>query len=160
LACGVRNAVSHQINDRENDLRIGLRTFTTRYRPGQIVWVGTFVVFPVEVVALATILWWVGGAFPILALLAYTLLTVLRQRLWGLGVVIIEPRGQSYMALHSYYEAFFPASLLMQSALSFPQDVAILFAHVALFRRPIADVVLNMLSIVRRSLQRVLQARA
>ena len=156
LACGVRNATSHQINDRANDLRIGLNSFATRYRPEQAAWFGTYILFPIELAALAAMIWRVGHPLPVVALVAYGVLTFLRYKIWGLGLVIIEPKPRSFMALHGYYEAFLPVSLLLIAVLEHPADALILVAHLALFQRPVAEAVLNALSLIKMAVLRVL----
>ena len=46
---GLRFIIIHQLHDRENDQRAGIRTFATEHSPAMLARVASRVIFPVEV---------------------------------------------------------------------------------------------------------------
>ena len=133
FANGVRGILWHQLTDVDNDRRAGVRTFALRHAPHVVVRIGTFVAFPLELLALAAILqqlqsWWPAGA-----LAAYSLLAFLRVLRWHMKVVIVAPKERFLIALHEYYDAFLPIAILIASAIRHPYDWIVLAIHLAIF---------------------------
>jgi 4-hydroxybenzoate polyprenyltransferase len=135
FAYGVRGILWHQLRDRDNDRRAGVSTFAGRFSPERTARLGAFVIFPLEIAGLAAMLLRLEAALPLVALLAYALLLVLRARLLGTRVVILGSGGDWAMVLQEYYELFLPVSILCATALAYPLDWLVLLAHLALFPR-------------------------
>lgn len=90
LAVGLRGIVWHQLSDLENDRAAGLRTFAAmRSRSASAV--GAFVVFPLELAALAAMLWQIGSAIPTVFLALYGLHAV-RSARRRISPVIVGPK--------------------------------------------------------------------
>ena len=137
LAYGLRGIVWHQLTDVDNDRAAGFRTFARRH-PRAAPVIGTFVVFPLELGALAGMLWQIGSAWPPAFLVLYALYAVRSARRWDTAPVIVAPKPRFFIVLHEFYSDLFPIALLITAAVRDRRAVVILIAHVVLFpRRPL-----------------------
>jgi 4-hydroxybenzoate polyprenyltransferase len=135
FAYGLRGILWHQLTDRDNDRGAAVRTFAERHAPQVSIRIGTFVAFPLELAALAAMLWQLRDAWPVALLAAYALLAWLRVYRWRMTAVIVKPKPQFLIVLAEYYDAFLPVAILIASSLRHPLDVVVLIVHVALFHR-------------------------
>src|SRR5690349_12438602 len=71
FAFGLRGILWHQLLDAENDQAAEVRTFVQRRSTRAGAAIGKFLVFPIELIALAAMLWQLGSPAPLIALLAY-----------------------------------------------------------------------------------------
>ena len=133
FAYGLRGILWHQLTDRENDRAASVRTFAQRHPAHVAARLGTFIVFPVEVMALAVLLWQMPSLAPLVALAAYLFFVVRRIRRWRMNVVIVEPRPHFLILLHEYYDVFLPIGILIAASLRDPRDLIALAAHLVLF---------------------------
>lgn len=131
-AYGLRNIVWHQLSDRAFDERAGVSTFAVRNErlAERLI---LLVVFPIELAALAAVLWRLHLAIAVIALAAYLLFVALRWILLGTGVHVIRERRPGCFALQGYYDFLFPASLLIASALMHRSDLLMLLIHFVVF---------------------------
>jgi 4-hydroxybenzoate polyprenyltransferase len=135
LSYGLRGILWHQLSDLQNDGLIGLRTFACRYGPARLQRLGAFVVFPVELAALAIMLVQAGSNLAIAFLFLYAALEVARKLYWNLNFVIVAPGSKYRVVMLEYYEFFYPLAFLLSASLKHPADALILFAHFLLFPR-------------------------
>jgi 4-hydroxybenzoate polyprenyltransferase len=135
LSYGLRGILWHQLNDLQNDELIGLRTFACRFGPARLRRLGAFVIFPLEMAALAFMLAQAGSSVAIAFLFLYAALEVARKLYWNLNFVIVAPRLKYRVVMLEYYEFFYPLAFLLSSSLKHPADALILFAHFLLFPR-------------------------
>jgi 4-hydroxybenzoate polyprenyltransferase len=133
FAYGLRGILWHQLTDVDNDRSAGVRTFAQRHPPQVAARLGTFVAFPLELCALATMLWQLQSAWPLLFLAIYLLMSARRMRNWKMSAAIVAPKPHFFIVLHEYYNVLFPISLLIASAMRFPMDGFALLAHLLLF---------------------------
>jgi 4-hydroxybenzoate polyprenyltransferase len=133
FANGIRGILWHQLSDVENDRSAGVHTFAERHSPRLLVRLGTFVVFPLELAALAALLWRVPSAWPAVALAAYVAVEGVRAYAFRLNPVIVKPKPRFRIVLHEYYELYLPVGILLASALRYPFDWLALAAHLLLF---------------------------
>lgn len=133
FAHGLRGILWHQLLDSEADEAGGVRTFVQRVPRAQALALGRFVAWPVELAALALLLWKLGEPGPVVGLLLYALLVRQRLRIFRMQAVIVEPRPRHLLLLNEYYVLFLPLSLLVQSTLARPVDGLILLAHLIVF---------------------------
>lgn len=133
LAYGLRGILWHQLLDSDADRAGGVRTFVQRVPRAHAVAFGRYVVWPVELAAIAVLLWRLGAAGPFVGLLLYGLLVRQRLHIYRMEAVIVEPRPRYLLLLHEYYALFLPLSLLVQSALTTPVDGFVLLAHLIVF---------------------------
>jgi hypothetical protein len=135
LSYGVRGILWHQLGDLRNDEKVGLSTFARRHTMTSLRGLGNFVVFPAEVAAFCFVLRQAGSPLAFALLVYYALLTFLRKRLWGVGLVVVTPRARAYIAMQEYYEVFFPLAFLLSSSAVYPLDALVVVAHLLLFPR-------------------------
>jgi 4-hydroxybenzoate polyprenyltransferase len=133
FANGIRGILWHQLTDLEHDRHAGVRTFAQRHPPEVAIRLGTFVSFPLEVLALASILWQLRSPWPAAALLVYGILVVMRLRQWHMHAVIVAPKPRFLILLHEYYDAWLPISVLIASSLRHPYDFIVLAVHLLVF---------------------------
>jgi hypothetical protein len=134
LAYGLRGIVWHQLTDADNDRAAGVRTFA-RQHPRAVPVIGTFVVFPLELGALAAMLWQIGSAWPPAFLVLYALYAVRSARRWQTAPVIVVPKPRFFIVLHQFYSDLFPVALLITASVRDRRAVIILAAHLLLFPR-------------------------
>lgn len=128
LGNGVRGILWHQLTDLEHDRHAGVRTFAQRHPPVVAARVGTFLAFPLEVFGLAWMLWQMRSPWAFAALVAYAVMVGLRVWLFGMRVVIVAPKARFLIALHEFYDAWLPITVLVASA-----DWVVLAVHLVLF---------------------------
>ncbi|HEX7828203.1 MAG TPA: UbiA family prenyltransferase [Thermoanaerobaculia bacterium] len=143
FACGLRGIVAHQLRDVENDRRSGVRTFAQR-SPRLATFAGTWIVFPIELAALALMLVQLNNAWPLALLGVYLVyasaLIVINRR----QPEIVAPVARPLTLLQDYYTFYFPAAIVIASAMQHPRDWFVLAIHVIVFPasalRPVGDV--------------------
>jgi 4-hydroxybenzoate polyprenyltransferase len=136
FACGVRGILWHQVADLENDRKAGVQTFTVRHSLRAARYLAVCVALPVEMIALAVMLWRMPSAWPARGLLVYTVFATLRWRLWRTTLAVVQQRERSAIVAHEYYGVLFPLCILIASALRHPLDAAVLAAHLLAFPAP------------------------
>jgi hypothetical protein len=134
LTYGLRGILWHQLSDAKNDLAANVRTFARQYPTGAGV-AGTFVVFPLELGALAALLWQIGSVWPAAFLVLYVLYAIRSARRWHTQPVIVRPKPRFFIVLHQFYSDLFPLALLIAAVLRDWHDLIVLVVHVSLFPR-------------------------
>lgn len=148
LAYGLRGIVWHQLTDVDNDRAAGFRTFAIWY-PRAAPIISTFVVFPLELAALAAMLWQIGSAWPPAFLVLYVLYAVWSARRWKTAPVIVVPKPQFFIVLQQFYSDLFPIALLITASVRDPRALIILAAHLLLFPRRVVHAIRLSASIAR-----------
>lgn len=133
FAYGLRGILWHQLTDRENDRVAAVHTFAQRHPPHVAVRLGKFVAFPLELIALAVLLWRMHSVVPVALLALYGFLVMLRVRRLAMNVVVVESRPHFLILLHEYYDVYFPIGILIASAIREPWDLIALAVHLLLF---------------------------
>jgi hypothetical protein len=159
LGYGLRGNLWHQLLDRDRDIAAGVRTFAERHSPRVAARLGTWFAFPLELAALALILWKMGSILPLLALAAHLCLCYRRVRLWQMRPVIADPKPGFFIFLHEYYDVLLPVSLLIASAFAHPADLAVLALHLLLFHRRAIDVAEDAWKLIGKSVKMHVQRR-
>jgi 4-hydroxybenzoate polyprenyltransferase len=154
LAYGVRGILWHQLSDVEQDRQAGVRTFAQRHSPELAARIGTYAAFPLELLALALLLWRIHDALPLLALALYALLATRRRARWHIDPVIVQPTARFQIVLQEYYDVFYPLSLLLASALQHRADVLALAAHLLLFPMRALQTAKDCVKLTRQHLRR------
>ena len=139
---GLRQTLFHQVMDRDNDDEAGVTTFVQRHGIVAVQRLVNGLIFPLELAAIAGLLWQSASFVAWVFFLLYVLLECWRTRLSNMAPVIIVPSsGSSHLDIHTrqvlfrYYEVFLPLALLISSSLRHPWDVVILIAHGVIFSR-------------------------
>lgn len=148
FANGVRGILWHQLSDVANDRTAGVRTFAALHERAAVR-LGTFVAFPIEVLALAAILWRLHSPLPLLALAFYAYVAAKRLRHWSMNAVVVAPRPRFLIVLHEYYDVYLPLAVLAASAIEHPPDLAVLAIHCVIFPARLAQTWRDLAKLVR-----------
>lgn len=135
LLCGVRGILWHQASDYECDARAGVSTFALRVGPRFLRLAGERAVFPCELAALCALLWTAGSTVAWVLLVVYAGIELLRRAVLGWAMVVFWPRRGAPLALHEFYEVFYPAAFLGAGAAAGWEGAVLLAAHFVLFPR-------------------------
>ena len=138
LAFGIRGILWHQLGDRENDRNAGVRTFALRHSPQFVTRLTTFVIFPIELLGFASMLWQLRAPWTLALLAIYALYSLLRMK-WRIAPVIVAPKPSYFIVMHDYYIVFFPMALLITAAVRHPIDAIAIVVHCALFPGRVAQ---------------------
>ena len=140
FAYGLRGILWHQLTDRANDATAAVRTFAERHPPAVAERVGTYVAFPVELVAFTAMLWQMQSVVPAVLLAFYIQQSRLRVDRWEMNAVIVRPKPRFLIVLAEYYDALFPIGILVASAARHGIDVAVIAVHLLLFPRRLGQI--------------------
>jgi UbiA prenyltransferase family len=138
FANGLRGILWHQLTDVANDRAAGVRTFAERH-PRRAMLLGTYIAFPLELLALGTMLWLMRAPAPLVALGLYAYLTSKRMRHWKVNAVVVAPKPRFFIVLAEYYSVYLPVSILIASAVRHPRDWIVLGVHVVVFPMRLAQ---------------------
>ena len=133
FAYGLRGILWHQLSDLENDRSAGVRTFAQRHPPRVAERLGTWIAFPLELLAFGAMLLQLRGAWPLALLCVYLFLAARRMQVWNKNAVIVAPKPQFFIFLAEYYDVFFPIALLVHAATRHRWDAIVLAVHLLLF---------------------------
>jgi hypothetical protein len=150
LAYGLRGILWHQLTDSENDRAAGFRTFARRH-PRAAPVIGTFIVFPLELSALAAMLWQIGSAWPPAFLVLYVLYAVHSARRWQRAPVIVVPKPRFFIVLHQFYSDLFPVALLITASVRNRWVLIVLAAHLLLFPRRVVHAIRRLRASIART---------
>ncbi len=134
FAAGVRGILWHQLEDAINDRKIGLRTFACLHGTKAAERLG-LLTFLLEFAALSLMLWLTRNALAPLFLVLYGLFALVRWRLLGIGLTIIQPGPASRMAMAEYYVVLYPLAYLLTASWQQPLALLLLLFHGVLFSR-------------------------
>ena len=140
LAYGLRGILWHQLTDADNDRAAGFRTFARRH-PRAAPVIGTFIVFPLELGALAAMLWQIGSAWPPAFLVLYALYAVRNVRRWQTAPVIVVPKPRFFIVMHQFYSDLFPVALLIAASVRDRRVLIVLAVHLLLFPRRVVHAI-------------------
>lgn len=133
LAYGVRGILWHQIGDAENDERSKVATFVQRRSVRLAGRLGAWIVFPVELVALAVLLWRLDSGFVVAGVGVYALFCWARIRWLEVRPAVVQPGGAYFLVGHLYYDLLLPISLLLAYAVRSPAALWLVLLQLALF---------------------------
>lgn len=133
MALGVRGILWHQLVDLEGDRVSGVNTFAVRTSPEIVQQLARWVVFPVEAIAFAVLLFLSHNLLVWLLLGFYLSLGWLRHYFWRLDLIIVVNSEKYRIALYEYYNVFYPLAFLSTATLNEPLNILIAIAHFTLF---------------------------
>ena len=134
FAAGVRGILWHQLEDAVHDRKIGLRTFACLHGTKAAERLG-LLTFLLEFAAFSAMLWLTRSALASLFLIFYGLFALIRSRLLGIGLTVIQPGQASRMAMAEYYIVLYPLAYLLTASWRQPWALLLLFFHTVLFSR-------------------------
>jgi hypothetical protein len=135
LFCGIRGILWHQLKDKKSDEIAGATTFGQRHDSLFIQHLGERIIFPIEVIAFAFMLFYTRNIVAFVLLAFYGYIAWLRYRLWLVEVIIVLTKKKYRIALYEYYEFFYPLAFLIIACIQRPSDLLILVGHLILFPR-------------------------
>ena len=136
FGCGLRGILWHQLYDLEADRKAAVETFVQRHSRRAAVRLAVYGALPIELVALAALLWRMHSPWPLLLLLVYAAFAIVKSRVWDLAIVIVQPRERYAILGMEYYTLLFAVGILLSCVLRYPADWAVVIAHLLVFPRP------------------------
>lgn len=132
-AFGIRAILFHQAGDLEADRRSGLKTLAVHLGSARLSWFVCGLVFPLEIAALAALLWLAAPVWGAITLLVYLALQAAMWRWLRIPLRIAQPADCCRMAMLKYYQLWFPLCMILQLSLEFPAALLLIAAHALLF---------------------------
>ncbi len=151
LCYGFRGILWHQFQDRENDQKVGLKTFASSINPrdfGQ----KEQSIFYLEIAALTGMLYIIGEPLPLIFLVLYAVVVTLRYKIIGQQIALIRtpPSNFFQLLMIDYYQVFLPLSLLVAATIQYLPTVCLLIIHILLFPQKLWAVLKDIFYSVRR----------
>jgi hypothetical protein len=134
LCYGLRGILWHQFSDRENDMKVNLNTFASQVSP-EAFKPTLRLIFVLEIIALAVILYELNLAVTIVALALYFVLVYIRfQRYNSQIIIVLKTNDRPFQIIMAdYYQLFLPISLLLFSVSLDSINGIIFLVHILLF---------------------------
>ncbi len=132
-AFGLRSILYHQAGDVEHDREAGVGTLAVRLGRRRIAWLVTFLLFPVECVGLAAMLWMTGTPYAIPLLGIYGFLQAAMWLFLQVPTVLVLPQGPHRFALLQYYQLWFPLTGILGLADRDWRAIGLIAVHMVLF---------------------------
>jgi 4-hydroxybenzoate polyprenyltransferase len=137
LCLGLIGILVHQVEDRENDLRSGIRTLATE-RPFSKLRVPTTLLYLGELLAFAALCFVLRNVAPLVGIAAAVYVVLLGLKIWNRWQHYRNFGTEStltewWLLSHIYYEAYFPLLAALQCALLHPQVTIFAALHLAVF---------------------------
>lgn len=130
---GVRGIIGHELADEEFDRRVNLQTFVVRFGAAFSRSLVRWVFFPIELVALATLVVLIGSPFVVVALVGGLAFQSVKVRRYGLRPVLTNASHGQTIILSDFYIVFLPLSLLVALGWRIPPLALLIPLHMLLF---------------------------
>ena len=151
-AKGLRNILLHQLGDRENDRRAGIRTFVLAAGPVRALNLINRLLLPLELGALVSVLVLLAPAAPVwVGFVGFLVFTALMFSAWKFPY--LPPRQLRFKFLYflnDFYEEWLPPTLLAIAVARYGELWPLLPLHFALFPKGLAKIPGN-LSVLRQN---------
>ena len=143
FCAGIRGILLHQIWDRENDLKSGMKTLVTKFDVKKVQFCITYIIFPIEILLLTLVILVISQFIPLLLVCIsfYILMKVINMKS-GLAIsngFQTAPVEKDYIFPHDLYEVWLPlilAILLTKTNVIF---LIILAFHIIFFYRHLSS---------------------
>lgn len=133
FAFGVRGILYHQSGDIAADEAAGVRTFAVQLGITNLQRLVRFLVLPIELAALAAILWIGQSVFLLPLLTLYLVSQLLLWRKLGIPLVAVAPCPNCRFALMKYYQLWMPFTFLLALLQQDIRYLVLLLLQLALF---------------------------
>jgi 4-hydroxybenzoate polyprenyltransferase len=133
FAFGVRGILYHQAGDFAADQAVGVRTLAVRLGLANLRKLVRLFVFPVELVALAALLWMGRSAFVLPIATIYLMSQFLLWKRCGIVSVAVLPRTDCRFALMKYYQLWLPLTFVLALSQSDLRYLVLLPLQLVLF---------------------------
>lgn len=162
LMFGLRGILWHQLGDLDADRRSNTSTFVARSGAAVSIRLAKWIIFPLELVALAAMTWQVGSLAQLacgIALIIYAVLIHERIDRFEMTVTLVEPVPRSCILMHEYYDVFLPLALLLAGLADEPRVLVVLLMHLAFFPNRAGQVCADFWKLFDRQYKRRTPAR-
>lgn len=137
FAYGLRGIMWHQFSDRMHDAQSGTTTYAVN-RAIPNFWIVAKGILAVEVAALALLLYYLNMPLVWLVFGLYLLGVAIARSFFHVRVIAILPvPGRNYIFLNTFYQLFWPLSVLLMVAVQQPGTWWLIVLHLALFPKNI-----------------------
>jgi 4-hydroxybenzoate polyprenyltransferase len=133
LTTGLRGIFWHQIKDIENDRLAGVNTFAVQTSAQTLHFFGKWVIFPVEVLSFAGMLFISGNSLAAILMGLYLITEWLRSYFWRIHSIIVSPFANHSTILVEYYHLFYPLAFLIMAVWHNSLNLAILVVNSVLY---------------------------
>ncbi|MHC5896916.1 UbiA family prenyltransferase [Nostoc sp.] len=135
---GIRGIISHQISDRENDLKSGVKTLIANLDLvgiNQIIFWVTRIFLPAEIILLVAMILIISQSAHLLIVffVCYGILSIINFKRWFFNTIDLTYVEGYYIFPHDLYEVWLPLSLLCFLSLQQPSFLILLILHILLF---------------------------
>jgi 4-hydroxybenzoate polyprenyltransferase len=137
-AFGMRGIFWHQLTDIENDSKAGCLTLAVNVQAKTLENIARFVIFPLEIIFLVTVLVQVGEPAVWWALALYCVLDFCRYRFMAQNIIIVEAKPFARFVMFEYYQILLPLALLLAAIKDDTVAAFLAVAYIGLFIAPIA----------------------
>jgi len=152
LANGMRAILWHQLTDIDADRAVGAQTFAARHSRSAT-FIGTWIAFPIELLAFTAMLVEMWSWWPVAAVGAYVPLVALRIRWWHIRHVIVTPKPHYLFLTTELNIVLLPIAILVASALRHRGDWVVLGVHLLIFPANVSRTSRATLSFARTALK-------
>ncbi|MEH2003237.1 MAG: tetratricopeptide repeat protein [Nostoc sp.] len=156
---GVRGIILHQIWDRENDLKSGVKTLATKFGVESLRFWINYIVFPLEAILSAVLVLLIYQSAPLL-IVPFTVYLLLLFFSTEYDDLDPSPSQKSYVILHDFYEVWLPLSLLTLLSFRQPLFLILLALHIILFYSAIKQRLLVLARSLRLRLKKIINPNA
>ncbi|MHC5933169.1 hypothetical protein [Nostoc sp.] len=135
FCAGIRGILLHQLWDRENDLKSGVKTLVTSLDVEKVRFWISYMIFPIEISLLILLVLVISRFAPILLVffILYLLLKTINIKLVLANAFEPAPTRKANVALHDFYEVWLPLALITLLSIREPLFLILLLLHIILF---------------------------
>ena len=132
FGCGVRGILLHQIWDRDNDLKSGIKTLATKFGVESLRFWINYIVFPLEAILSVVLVLLISQSAPLL-FVSFTIYLLLQFFSTEYDKLNPSPSVGKNILLHDFYEVWLPLSLVTLLSFRQPLFLILLVLHIILF---------------------------
>ena len=132
FGCGIRGILLHQIWDRDNDLKSGIKTLATKFGVESLRFWINYIVFPLEAILSVVLVLLISQSAPSL-LVSFTIYLLLQFLSTEYDKLNPSPSVGKNILLHDFYEVWLPLSLVTLLSFRQPLFLILLALHIILF---------------------------
>ncbi len=132
FGCGIRGILLHQIWDRDNDLKSGIKTLATKFGVESLRFWINYIVFPLEAIFSVVLVLLISQSAPLL-LVSFTIYLLLQFFSTEYNKLNPSPSVGKNILLHDFYEVWLPLSLVTLLSFRQPLFLILLVLHIILF---------------------------
>lgn len=134
---GARGILWHLLGDREADIAAGVSTVATSDNSDRVLFIGCKVIFPLELSALACLLYASNSSLALWLLGTHAVIELLHYRYFMTNSIVISPAPNHRFVLFEYYQLMLPLAFIFTAGQHQSWYYAWALAFSLLFVRPV-----------------------